>query len=168
MLLGEVVTVSLVERGSYSGRTIVSFDNASAMDAATLDNTVVSILVARAADERWGGITAGSAGGVGSDLAHATRLVAGKHASFGLGSSLLYRGEPSEALDLLRTDASFRQWSTTPDQALRPARRFVEENHSAIDAVARRLVQARILSGPKSPPSSERPGARPPTVAGGP
>lgn len=163
LLLGEVVTVSLVERGSYSGRTIVSFDHASAMDAATLDNTVVSILVARAADERWGGITAGSAGGVCSDLAHATRLVAGKFASYGLGTSLLYRGEPSDALDLLRTDAAFRK--VVEDDLTRLfglARRFVDENHPVIDAVARRLVQARVLSGAEVAAIVEQAGRRSP------
>ena len=146
--LGEVVTVSLIEKGSFSGRTVVRFENASAMDAAELDNTVISILVARAADERWGAVTTGSAGGPGSDLAHATRLVAGKHASYGLGTSLLYRGEPADALDLLRTDLAFRK--VVDDDLTRLfglARRFVEENHALIDAVARRLVKARILSG---------------------
>ncbi|MGU3465565.1 AAA family ATPase [Methylobacterium sp. C33D] len=146
--LGEVLTVSLIERGSFSGRTIVHFRNSSAMDATELDNAVVSILAARAADERWGSVTTGSAGGPGSDLAHATRLVAGKHASYGLGASLLYRGEPTEALDQLRTDPAFRK--VVDDDLTRLfdiARRFVEENHVLIDAVARRLVQARILSG---------------------
>jgi len=146
--LGEVVTVSLVERGSFSGRTIVHFRNASAMGAAELDATVVSILVARAADERWGGITAGSGGGPGSDLAQATRLVAGKHASYGLGASLLYRGEPADALDLLRTEPAFRKVVHQDlSRLFGLARRFVEENHALIDAVARRLVKARILGG---------------------
>lgn len=146
--LGTVTTVSLVARGAYAGRTSARLHDASAMTAGDLDALVVSILAGRAADQHWGEVTSGSAGGRGSDLAHATALVAGKHGSWCLGSSMFFRGDEAEALATARTDPDFRRLIESDLERLYGlAKDFVRTNASAIDRLARRLVDRRVLGG---------------------
>ncbi|MCP1558839.1 UNVERIFIED_ORG: cell division protease FtsH [Methylobacterium sp. SuP10 SLI 274] len=146
--VGTVESVSIVSRGRYAGRTNARLRSSDSMSAAELDAFVVSVLCGRAADEHWGVATSGAAGGPGSDLAIATGLIAGKHGSFGLGDALTYRAAPADVTALIGRDGSF---SAIVERDLRrlymAAQVFVSENADQIDAVARRLVRSRILSG---------------------
>jgi cell division protease FtsH len=148
LLVGSVTTVSLVSRRAYVAQMTARLREATFMGADELDALVVSVLAGRAADERWGGVTTGSAGGSGSDLAHATSLVAGKHGSWGLGETLLYRGDEAQARALLTIDPIFRR--TVEDDLGRlyqVARAFVDANGAVIDRLAHRLVERRVLGG---------------------
>ncbi|UIY44210.1 AAA family ATPase [Methylobacterium radiotolerans] len=146
--LGTVTTVSVVARGAYAGRTSARLHDASSMTAGELDALVVSILAGRAADQHWGEITSGSAGGRGSDLAHATALVAGKHGSWLLGESLVYVGDEVDALAHARKDAAFAKTVQSDLERLyRVARDFVRTHEAAIDRLAHRLVERRVLGG---------------------
>lgn len=146
--LGTITNVSLVARGGYAGRTSARLRDTDMMSAVDLDALVVSILAGRAADEHWGRITSGAGGSRGSDLAHATALVAGKHGAWCLGGSLLYRGDQSEAMSLVRTDPVFRKVVEADLQDLfERARTFVRTNARIIDRLARRLMERRVLGG---------------------
>jgi cell division protease FtsH len=146
--LAEVSMVSIVAQGTFAGRTMSRLRDTSKMSSAELDDLVVSVLAGRAADQLWDTVTSGSAGGSGSDLAHATALVAGKHASWGLGKSLLYRGDQSEALSLLRTESAFRHLCEEDLTRLYGiSRELVGQNRELIDRIARRLVERRVLGG---------------------
>lgn len=144
----EVSMVSIVAQGSFAGRTTSRLRDTSKMNSGELDDLVVSVLAGRAADQHWDHVTSGSAGNAGSDLAHATALVAGKHASWGLGQSLLWRGDQSEALLLLRTEPAFRQVCNDDLARLYEiARDLVGSNADIIDRIAHRLVERRVLGG---------------------
>lgn len=147
--VGDVRTVSLVAQGAFAGRTLSRLNNdTSVMSVTDLDALIVSVLAGRAADQQWDAVTAGSAGGSGSDLAHATSLVAGKHASWGLGQSLLYRGDQADALALLRVDPAFRRLVEDDLSRLYEiSRDLVSRNTDVIDRIARRLVERRVMSG---------------------
>lgn len=146
--VGHVRAMSLVARGSTAGHTICRPKEAQNRTAAELDDLVVTILAGRAADERWGDVTSGSAGGPGSDLAMATRLVAAKFGTWCLGPTLLHLGDQVDALLQVRNDPSFRRVVEDDLARLyRIARDVVEEHAPAIDRLARRLVSARVLGG---------------------
>lgn len=146
--VGTVTNLSLVSRGAFAGRTSARLRETLSMSAAELDALIVSTLAGRAADEQWGRITSGSAGGAGSDLAVATSLVAGKHATWGLGNSLLYRGDQAEAQNLMRFDPLFRETCEADlDRIYGRARDFVDRHASLIDRLAHRLVERRVMNG---------------------
>ncbi|MCJ2052827.1 hypothetical protein [Methylobacterium sp. J-070] len=148
LLVGRVTSVSLVARGAFAARTSAKLRDVTMMDAAELDALAVSILAGRAADEHWGRITSGCAGGPGSDLAHATALVAGKHCTWGLGQTLLYRGDQAEALFLVKMDPAFRKTVETDlDRLYGIARDFVRRNEGLIERLAKQLVEKRVLGG---------------------
>lgn len=174
LLIGTVTNVSLVARGAFAARTSAKLRDATMMDAAELDALVVSVLAGRAADEHWGRITSGSAGGPGSDLAHATALVAGKHCTWGLGQTLLYRGDQVEALFLVKADPAFRKTVEADlDRLYGIARDFVRWNEALIDRLARHLVEKRVLSGDEvrriiGSPASDTPAEGAVATVGGP
>ncbi|MCJ2105532.1 AAA family ATPase [Methylobacterium sp. E-041] len=144
----EVSMVSIVAQGSFAGRTSSRLNDMSKMSTSELDALIVCILAGRAADHLFGTVTSGSAGGSRSDLAHATALVAGKHASWGLGTSLLYRGDQADAVALLRVDPVFRR--TCDDDLSRLfeiSRDLIGRNADLVDRIAHRLVEHRVMSG---------------------
>lgn len=146
--VGTVTTLSLVSRGAFAGRTSARLRETLSMSAAELDALVVSTLAGRATDEQWGRITSGSAGGASSDLAVATSLVAGKHGTWGLGGSLLYRGDQAEARNLVRFDPLFRKTCEADlDRLYGRARDFVARHADLIDRLAHRLVERRVMGG---------------------
>lgn len=146
--LGTITNVSLVARGGYAGRTSARLRDTDMMSASDLDALVVSILAGRAADEHWSGITSGAGGSRKSDLAHATALVAGKHGAWGLGGSLLYRGDQTEVVSLTRTNPAFAQVVEADlEDLFERARHFVRTNAATIDRLAMRLMERRVLGG---------------------
>ncbi|SFM31186.1 AAA family ATPase [Methylobacterium pseudosasicola] len=148
LAVGDLACVTIVERGDFSGRTSSRLRNAQSMTASQVDDLVVSTLAGRAIDEILGGATSGAGGARHSDLAMATNLVASKIASWGLAGPLLYRGDHAEIGDLLKLD---RQLQDAVERELRRlhvrALYAVRENGRRIEGVARRLLQARVLSG---------------------
>lgn len=145
--VGTIHSVSIVAQGPFAGKTLSRLRDATSIGAAELDALVVSTLCGRAADEHWGKPTSGAAGGPASDLAAATELVAGKHGSYGLGTSLVYRGDRRHALALLDDPAFLRIVHSDLDALYARAREFVRTHEAAIDAVAARLVVRRVLGG---------------------
>lgn len=143
----EVLTVSIVARGRFAGRTSTRPRSHEAMTSDEMDAFIVSVLAGRAADEHWHAVTSGSAGGPGSDLAHATAIVAGKHATYGLGGSLLYRGAANEVQDLLREPAFRALCERDLARLYAVSLAFVRAHEAAIEAVAQRLLQRRVLGG---------------------
>ncbi|MGN8094155.1 AAA family ATPase [Methylobacterium sp. 22177] len=148
LLVGTVTTVSLVAKGAFAGRTSARLRETQMMSAEDLDGLVISILAGRAADGHWGQVTSGSAGSRGSDLAHATSLVAGKHASWCLGQSILYRCDQTDALSLVRADASLRAIVEADLNRLYAlAVDLIRANARTIDRLAHRLLERRVLGG---------------------
>lgn len=145
---GTISTVSVVEQGNFSGKTMTMLRATSSLNASQLDALIVSTLVGRAADEHWGAATIGSAGGPGSDLAMATAYVAGKIGCWGLGGSLAYRGDRTAVLELVRENPVFLyRVERELDRLYLVASAFVAEHATLIDRLAQHLVEARVLSG---------------------
>lgn len=146
--VGAVETVSIVSRGGYAGRTDAKLRNFESLTADEIDAYVVSVLCGRAADEWWGAASSGAAGGPRSDLAIATATVAAKHATYGLGGSILYRGGNAEAVHLIDKDQDFRALVEADLHRLyEVAQAFVAEHAERIERLARRLVVAKVLGG---------------------
>ena len=146
--VGEVQAVTLVPQGSSGGRCRATLRNSAAMSAAQVDDLVVSLLAGRAADEMLGEAHSGAGGERMSDLGLATHMVAAKMISWGLGGSLLYRGDYSEVGDVLRLDPALREAVRKElDRLHLRALYAVRENGRRIERVAHRLLQARVLSG---------------------
>nr|USU33069.1 AAA family ATPase [Methylobacterium sp. OTU13CASTA1] len=143
-----LVDMNIVARGRFAGQTTTRQRPHDGRTAEHMDGFVVSILAGRAADEHWHVATSGSAGAPGSDLAQATAIVGAKHASYGLGGTLLYRGNADEVRALIRNDAAFRNTVEADLSRLYElAREAVCRNAPTIEAVARRLLERRVLSG---------------------
>lgn len=146
--VGDLDCVTLVQRAGFAGHSRARLRNATTMTADQVDDLIVSLLAGRAIDEILGGATSGAGGQRHSDLAIATNLVASKLASWGLGGSLLYRGDTAEVDDLLRLDRYFQEAAEKELRRLHlRALCAVRENRRRIECVARRLLQARVLSG---------------------
>ena len=146
--VGTVETVTIVARNSFAGRTASKLRNADAMTKGAADDFVTVILAGRAADEARGGVTSASAGGPGSDLAAATAVIAAMHFSWGLGNSILCHGTQEDALATLRYDPAAR-WVVEIDlrRLYAAAKEFVRVHADTIEAVAARLMEARVIGG---------------------
>ena len=144
----DVETASIVATGPYSGLTRSRVRVRSSVRRRDLDDYVVTLLAGRSADALWGSVHSGAAGQPGSDLAAATRLVAAAHASYGLGDSLAWLGDEETAMTLVRTNAGFRR-QVEADLAVLQARAdtLIRDHADAVDAVAARLVDRRVLAG---------------------
>ncbi len=159
--VGAVQTVSIVSRGGYAGRTDAKLRNFESLTADEIDAYVVSVLCGRAADERWGAASSGSAGGPRSDLAIATATVAAKHGTYGLGGSILYRGGNTEAVQLIDKDRDFRALVEADLHRLyEVAQAFVAEHASGSSVSPAGWSRSRCWAGPRSARSSALP---PPT-----
>jgi len=93
-------------------------------------------------------ISTGSGAGKGSDLERATSMIAGIHASFGMGDGLTQRAGPDTVVQLLTFDAVLARKVEDDLQRLASiARRIVEDNVFLVEAVAAALLKHRHLSG---------------------
>lgn len=106
---------------------------------------IVGILAGRAADMRLG---AGADAGSLSDLQQATTIAVAARASCGLGGSLVFRGMPQDAPQLLANDPDLGH-AVEADlrAALAEASRRVEADACAIRAVADALLRCRVMTG---------------------
>lgn len=145
---GAVRSVSVVGDGGTSGRTHTRLRRTHALTAEEVDAVVVGVLAGRAADEAWGAPNTGASGGPHTDLAVATSWVAGKVGSWGLGGSLVWRGERADVLALTRDDPEFRRLVEAELARLYArARAFVDRHRDLVDRLAHHLAEVRVLSG---------------------
>jgi hypothetical protein len=148
MTPGSVRSVSVIERDGAGGATRTKGFSTGTAPRADLERYAIVSLAGRAMDELSGTATTGAGGTEDSDLGLATRVVAALHASWGLGGSLLHRAVPEEAVEVLNGDPEFRhKVEQDLDRLYARAVSVVRENHSAIEVVARRLVERRFLDG---------------------
>jgi hypothetical protein len=119
-------------------------DMAAPLTRDALEAMVITCLAGRAIDDADGVADIGSA----SDLAKATTLLAGLHAAFGLGDTLLAVGGPEDVADMLRFDPALRAVVEADLQRLYgEAQALVAARRAEIDAVATALVRQRFLTG---------------------
>ncbi|MCB4802172.1 hypothetical protein QO001_001432 [Methylobacterium brachiatum] len=146
--VGEVRTVTTVKSGEVAGLTRTKLATRLTMTRAQIEDYVVATLCGRAADEEWGEATTGAGGPAGSDLGMATRTLAAAHASFGLGGTLLHRASDADAHRLLAACPDLRRLvSADLDRLYARSRDFVQAHRDAIDGLAHRLVDERLLTG---------------------
>ncbi|TXN07506.1 AAA family ATPase [Methylobacterium sp. WL103] len=146
--VSEVSYVSIIPTGTTAGYMKARLLCSASPTRDELDAYVVTILAGRAADEHWGGVSAGSGGHPASDLGIATRTIASCHAALGLGGSLAMRATDEQAIDLVRTDATFRAVVERDLTRLyAQAQTHVAANAHVIDCVAHALAKSRIIDG---------------------
>lgn len=143
--VAKVSSVTIAMGRTSAGCAQANFIQRAFLTKAQIENIVVVTLAGRAMDALGGAPTTGAGGGRSSDLARATRYLLDIHTNLGLGESLVYRGD---AADALRYDPLLRD--TIDGDLIRlyaVACAFVREHRTAIEAIADRLVAARVLSG---------------------
>jgi len=119
------------------------------LSRADIERLVTVSLAGRAAEEEICGVaTTGASGSERSDLAIATSLLAGVHASLGLGDTLAYRAAPEHARALMNSDPDLRR--QVEDDLARlyaQARSLVREHRGFIAAVADVLIAEKRMTG---------------------
>ncbi|WP_411902310.1 AAA family ATPase [Methylorubrum thiocyanatum] len=145
---GEVRSVTIAMGRDSAGKTRASLHPRTIMTRAQSEALTIVALAGRAMDALCGAPNSGAGGPYGSDLSRATSQVAVLHAAFGLGESLIHRGNPEEIARALREDPALRRVVEQDLQRLyAKAQAFVREHRTLIEAVADRLVEQRVLSG---------------------
>ncbi len=146
-ILKKVVVIR--ENDESGGRTQVEWDSRFSPTRSQIEDHVTMMLAGRAAEKIIVGEESVAAGGSKhSDLAKATRLIAGLHASAGLGQSLLYLASLDEAREYMKFDFELRRHVEEHLQKLQQrAFQLVEKHRTAIEAVAAVLRDRRYLSG---------------------
>ncbi|MBD2747305.1 AAA family ATPase [Microvirga sp. BT688] len=141
----EVAHVTIQASGVAEGHTRIASRNFMP-GRALLEAQAVATLAGRAADQTLG--AQGANAGAVADLQEATKLIAGIHASLGLGSTLTHRIAFDEAGTLLRFDAKLAMIVEDELQRLLAlAVTLVRTHESAIRAVAAALMSRRTLGG---------------------
>jgi cell division protease FtsH len=140
---------SCIVRGDKGGLTEIEGGGESMPTKADIEARTIVTLAGRAAEEGIvGDICIGSGGDDKSDIAIATRLICGLHASAGLGGSLIYLAGPQDFQHLLKTDHALRRKVDLHlNELYRRAIELISENRNAIVTVARSLRARRVLSG---------------------
>lgn len=165
-----VIHVSIIGSGRVLGVTTYD-DDGVAMTRRFIEGNVAATLAGRAADDLFSG---SPAAGAASDLRHATRLIAAMHGCFGLGDTLVTRGEFDEAEKLLAFDPILtRQVDADLVRLMAVSRGLLQRHEGAVRRLADLLVSRRVVSGAaveaiwqeelsadKSPTSRRRPPAK--------
>ncbi|AWV14145.1 MULTISPECIES: AAA family ATPase [Methylobacterium] len=144
-----VAQVDLVPRRDSLGATSVATRLGQSPTRAEIEGLAVALLCGRAAEILFlGEPSAGAGGDSRSDLARVTTLLAGNHASLGLGDRLAYRGAPHEVAVALSLDPTLlgaveRDLDRLSGEALA----VMEANRTAVAAVAELLIARRLVSG---------------------
>jgi cell division protease FtsH len=147
---GTVDKVALRNDGASGGRTVIGHRNGDLAVAADIEDRVVVGLAARAAEALLcrGGISTGSGGSPNSDIGAATAMIAGLHASFGLGENLVYLGAGDEVMRELGANPALRDRVERHLRQLQDrAAEVVAANRGAVLAVAEVLAAKRHLDG---------------------
>ena len=104
ILLGDRLIAVDVDRGVTHLRPLPGV-----LDIELIDQALAILLAGRAADQVLAGrANSGAGGALLSDLGQATALAAARHASYGLGETLVFSGAIQETLRLLSADAVLR------------------------------------------------------------
>jgi hypothetical protein len=146
---GSVVAVSLLRDGDMGGSTSTRFQGGSTL--ADVNSLLQEVLAGRAAEEiGCGQPSAGCGGPPGSDIGRATAVAASLTLSWGLGGSLVWRGEPDgktlapmlAAYPDIAADAEARM-----AVAYAGARGLLLRNRTTLDAMVEALLDRRVLLG---------------------
>lgn len=171
--VGELVSVSVVSDGFAEGCTDWREHTGQLATRRHLEAVATALLCGRAADEVFGQVHAGVGGVPMSDLGAATRLVASIHASYGLADKIAFRTTTADALDLMKDPAFAARIEDHLGSLYVRAFAFVRTHRDLIDALARRLVDERVVDGDETRrlianfrPAEPTP-ARPAPVTGG-
>ncbi|KQP32948.1 hypothetical protein ASF27_17070 [Methylobacterium sp. Leaf102] len=155
-----MTTVTIADRRSSEGAARGIMTPRAFLTRSQLEHVAVVALAGRAMDALVGAPHTGAGGARGSDLDRATGIVVSLHTEYGLGDHLAYRGGHAE--DALRTDPALRR--TVEADLMRlyaQACDLVRENRPTIEALADRLVEARVLSGDEIAAIVARPAGKP-------
>ncbi len=140
----DLKSVSIVARGRSGGVTRWS-SGALFHNVGHVEDRVVVALAGRAADQVVG---QGADAGATADLEMATALLVATETAHGLRGTLLYRGDESRTLELLSVDSALAlRTEATLQRLMTRAVACAEFYREAIVAIARRLVERRMLSG---------------------
>ncbi|GLR98971.1 cell division protease FtsH [Bradyrhizobium liaoningense] len=147
--VGVVKHVVLRARATSGGHTVIDFSDFALATRKMIEDRVVVGLAARAAERLLiGAESTGAGGSADSDLGSATMLIAGLHASFGMGEDLVYLGADQGLLNEIGLNRDLRE---RVERHLREldarAADLVAENRAAILAVAEQLALRRYVGG---------------------
>lgn len=106
---GTLLSLSASERGISLGRTDIDPPDDDQFTRATIEDHVTVDLCGRAAERIFLSAEGVGSGGEQGDVATATRLIAGLHASAGLGDSIAYLASWENALQAVRADRGIRR-----------------------------------------------------------
>lgn len=145
---GHVRSIVVASRENSLAQTMIEPDTADLPTCSSIEARVTMLLAGRAAESIYLTEPAvGSAGSDSSDLALATRLIGGLHAS-GLGRSLSYLGPAADVLALIREDRALRRQVERDLKRLEErALSIVRANRPALMELAERLMERRHLTG---------------------
>ncbi|SIR28408.1 AAA family ATPase [Bosea sp. TND4EK4] len=146
---GSVRAVSIVGRGDAAGHTATRWRLGKTPTRAEIELDVMCTLGGRAAEvEILGEASVGCGGALDSDLAIATVQIGSMLTSYGLGPNLIFAGEPSDVLDMMRYDHELRATVSRMLASLHERSVLaVRQNRRVIEAVADELVRRRHLGG---------------------
>lgn len=149
LAIGKVTQCGLPSRAASHGFTRIEFADHDLITVEAVENRVTALLAARAAERAMLGDWSSAAGGSEeSDLAHATRYVAGLHVSQGLAGRIAYRCSNAEAANEIRLDPALLNEVEVHLQRLQDrALRLVRDVRAEIEAVAAALADRRLLTG---------------------
>jgi ATP-dependent Zn protease len=147
----DIIAVSVRPTGALLGGTIIKVGADHGSTSADVATMLRELLAGRAAEEMvFGGVSGGSGGPPGSDLARATMLAVSCEATWGLGKSLAWHGD-------MTADEAGRFISLRPDIAARVEARLaaayaealemLSARRPAVEALAAALLEREVLSG---------------------
>ncbi|MVS98871.1 AAA family ATPase [Devosia marina] len=147
---GSVNAIHTVGRNaSEGGRTSTSWDAGGLWLRAEIENAATVFLAGRCSEQvLLGSASGGSGGGVYSDLARASHMLAMVHGSLGLGEDLLHRATSETIGAVLSLDVRLAKAVEADLQRLnKKAMGIVQDSFVMINAVADALVEHRHLTG---------------------
>lgn len=143
-----VESVSIISVEASGGSARMSLPVASLVTRSQFEGLVVSLLGGRAAEQMLLGEPSQGAGGSDdSDLARATAMVATMEASLGLGSSLVFRSNPDNAMGLLRDPEFRRRVEKVMGDLYQRTLDILHDQRPALQAVIEALLERRFLVG---------------------
>lgn len=147
--VGVLKYVVLRAQGHVGGRTVLDFPARELTTRPMIEDQVVVGLAARAAERHLlGSVSTGAGGSLDSDLGRCTLMIAGLHASFGMGENVAFLGADGDLLSDLRMNRELRERVEAHLRKLDArAAKLVANNSEAILNVAQRLAVKRYMGG---------------------
>ena len=145
--LGTVDTICIGGRG---GEVSLSAELTKIQHEEGITHLIACLLAGRVAEQRvLGRASVGAGGSADSDLGRATQIALEAETAFGFGSDmpLIYR-PPTGAADLLHYNLDLAQRiNARLETAEATIRGVLEKHHDALIALAKQLVEVRVLEG---------------------